>query len=184
MQMPCDLLLDLFDHMESADAAIWTEVLKHETAREDAQLRRYLLHMHTVQRAFLNAWTSQPVAFRQDFDDTTIAAELDDVRSYYAVARAFIAAQDETALGERMILPWEAWVEQYLKRPPSPTRLGETILQVISHTTHHRAQVSARLRALGGEPPPVDYIAWLWLGRPQPEWPAGEADTVRSTVGV
>jgi uncharacterized damage-inducible protein DinB len=39
------------------------------------------------------------------------------------------------------------------------------------HTVYHRGQVNARVRALGGEPPLVDYIAWLWLGRPAPEWP-------------
>ncbi len=40
------------------------------------------------------------------------------------------------------------------------------------HSTHHRGQVAARLRELGGEPPLVDFIAWLWWKRPEPEWPA------------
>ena len=47
-----------------------------------------------------------------------------------------------------------------------------TVLQVISHSTHHRAQANTRLRMVGAEPPMVDYIAWLWRGRPKPEWPA------------
>ena len=51
------------------------------------------------------------------------------------------------------------------------TTVGETTLQVPMHTVYHRGQVNARVRALGGEPPLVDYIAWLWLGRPAPEWP-------------
>jgi uncharacterized damage-inducible protein DinB len=170
-----DLLLDLFNHMESADAAVWSAVLQHESARDDAQIRNYLLHTSTVQRAFLDAWTKQSPAFRTSFDDTTLAAELEPARGYYARARSFLAAVDEASLGAAIVLPWEHWVEQHMGRKPGQTTLGETILQVISHTTHHRAQASARLRALGGTPPLVDYIAWLWRDRPQPEWPAASA---------
>ena len=39
-------------------------------------------------------------------------------------------------------------------------------LQVVLHTQHHRGQVCARLRDAGGEPPTVDFIVWLWEGRP------------------
>jgi uncharacterized damage-inducible protein DinB len=170
-----DLLLDLFNHMEAADASIWSVVLKNEAARCDPQMRTYLLHMHGVQRAFLDAWLTRPFTFRSSFDDTTLAAEFDGVRSYYAQAREFIASTDEAALAAPMVLPWVSWVDQHLKRPAAGTTLGETILQVVIHTAHHRAQASARLRALGGEPPTVDYIAWLWLGRPEPDWVTGQA---------
>jgi uncharacterized damage-inducible protein DinB len=44
------------------------------------------------------------------------------------------------------------------------------MFQVTSHSTHHRGQVNARLRALGGEPPLVDYIAWVWFGKPAADW--------------
>jgi uncharacterized damage-inducible protein DinB len=71
-----------------------------------------------------------------------------------------------------MRLPWVGWIEQQSKQTLAPTTLGETILQVISHSTHHRAQANTRLRMVGAEPPMVDYIAWLWRGRPKPEWPA------------
>ena len=175
MQIPRDLLLDLFNHMEWADAAIWNAVLTHEGARADAQMRAYLLHTAGVQRAFLDAWTKQPFTFRQNFDDTSVAEQSDSVRSYYAAARAFVASVDDAALAAPLVVPWMQWVEQHFKRPVAGTRLGETVLQVISHTTHHRAQASARLRALGGEPPNVDYIAWLWLARPEPGWPAASA---------
>jgi len=38
------------------------------------------------------------------------------------------------------------------------------------HSTHHRGQVNARLRELGGEPPLADFIVWLWWGRPAASW--------------
>jgi uncharacterized damage-inducible protein DinB len=63
-------------------------------------------------------------------------------------------------------------VEQSIVRKPESTTIGETILQVALHSIYHRGQVNARLRALGQEPPLVDYIAWIWLGRPDPKWPS------------
>jgi len=40
-----------------------------------------------------------------------------------------------------------------------------------SRGPRHRGQVAARLREIGGEPPLVDFIAWVRLGRPEPVWP-------------
>jgi uncharacterized damage-inducible protein DinB len=39
-----------------------------------------------------------------------------------------------------------------------------------SHSTYHRGQVNSILRQLGAEPPLTDFIAYLWLGRPDPDW--------------
>ena len=47
--------------------------------------------------------------------------------------------------------------------------------QVASHSTYHRGQVNARLREVGGTPPLVDYIAWIWFGRPAPNWSSAPA---------
>jgi len=44
--------------------------------------------------------------------------------------------------------------------------------QVIIHSTHHRGQVNSRIRELKGEPPLVDFIVWIWLGKPAAAWPA------------
>jgi uncharacterized damage-inducible protein DinB len=52
------------------------------------------------------------------------------------------------------------------------TTVAETMLQVTFHSAYHRGQVSARLREVGVEPPLVDYIAWIWFGRPDAPWPA------------
>jgi uncharacterized damage-inducible protein DinB len=70
-----------------------------------------------------------------------------------------------------MPLPWAGMVEQALGHPPGMTTMGETVLQVALHTLYHRGQVNMRLRELGGTPPLVDYIAWLWFGRPGASWP-------------
>ena len=68
---------------------------------------------------------------------------------------------------------WASMVERALGRAPETTTAGETVLQVALHSLYHRGQINARLREVGGEPPLVDYIAWVWLGRPAPGWPNG-----------
>jgi uncharacterized damage-inducible protein DinB len=166
-----ELLLDLFDHMEWADGQVWTAALKDDATSSDAKLRHYLLHTASVQRAFLDAWMNQPLAFRAPYDDTSLPAELSAVRRYYMPARTYLGSIDPPRLSELFVVPWVRRIERQIKRVPAPTTRGETVLQMISHTTYHRGQANARLRQLGTEPPLVDYIAWLWFGRPQPDWP-------------
>src|SRR5437773_1363713 len=67
----------------------------------------------------------------------------------------------------------DSWADQLavrLGRPPSPVTLAQTMLQVTSHSSHHRGQVNVRLRELGCEPPLIDFITWLWLGKPSADW--------------
>lgn len=130
-----------------------------------------MLHSHGVQRAFLDAWTNQPFAFRNSYNDTTIANELESVRSYYPRGRAYIEGLTADRLAAPMVVPWSKWVGKYIGRPIGPTTLGETVLQVLMHSVHHRAQANIRLRELDVPPPVVDYIAWVWHERPKPAWP-------------
>jgi uncharacterized damage-inducible protein DinB len=67
-------------------------------------------------------------------------------------------------------MPWAGHFEQHTGQPAGVHTLGESALQVILHTQHHRGQVCARLRQLGAEPPTVDFIVWLWAGRPNAAW--------------
>ena len=72
-----------------------------------------------------------------------------------------------------MPLGWASLVKRALGRAPDVTSVGDTVLQVALHSMYHRGQINARLREAGGEPPLVDYIAWVWLGRPAASWPSG-----------
>lgn len=166
-----ELLLELYRHMEWADARVWAAI--GSTKSDDTRLRSLLVHLHTVQWAFLAIWTGRPPeeAYRMPED----FASLPDVRAWaqpvYAAQHAFLTAAD-TDLGQILSPPWVAQVEAHLGRRPGPTRIGETAFQVANHSTYHRGQVNARLRELGLTPPLVDYIAWLWLDRPAAEWSA------------
>lgn len=162
-------ICDLFAHMQWADAAVWKAVLASSAATEDAKLQEVLNHLHVVQRAFLKAWRGE--AFEEGFPTFTNAITLRDwARDYYEEANAYLTKLGEDGLQQPMSLPWAALVEKRFGRPPESTTIGETALQVALHSTYHRGQMNARLRELGGEPTLVDYIAWLWQGRPAAEW--------------
>jgi uncharacterized damage-inducible protein DinB len=167
-----DLLLELYRHMEWADARVWAAAPTSDPA--DVRLRSLLVHMHTVQRAFLAVWTGRPLADAIRGPDT--AATLAEVRAWarpvYADLIGYLGTRDASRLGETFSPPWAADVQTALGRVPGPTTIGETCFQVANHTTHHRGQVNARLRELGLDPPHVDYIVWLWLERPAPVWSA------------
>jgi uncharacterized damage-inducible protein DinB len=164
-----ETLRELMHHMEWADACVWRILLAHPPAVQDSRLRDLLLHLHGVQRAFLAMWTGQPL-------DASAAAALDlpaavaHVRAYYRDLHAAAAAFTDDMLRRPIVMPGlERFEEQVGRRFEAPT-LAETMLQVASHSTYHRGQVNARLREVGAEPPLVDYIAWIWFGRPAPDW--------------
>ena len=41
---------------------------------------------------------------------------------------------------------------------PFTSDIGDILFQIINHSTHHRGQILAQLRAHGTEPPKLDYI--------------------------
>lgn len=169
--MEVQTLSDLFRHMEWADAAVWSAVLASEHGRTDTKLRDYLQHLHIVQRAFLRTWGGEPRDTPYPkFDD--VQALMEWGRSYYADAHGYLRTLTDTDASQSMPVAWAKMVEQLIGRVAATTTLGETVLQVALHSLYHRGQVNARLREVGGKPPLVDYIAWVWFGRPPAEWPS------------
>ena len=170
-----DILDDLIRHMEWADATLWRAVLEREDAELDGKLEFLLHHIHTVQHAFLRLWTGAPLEFPQaaDFDDARALALWG--REAHAAIQTFLAEADDAALASELVIPWEARMEERFGRAVEKVSVGQSALQVPCHSTHHRGQVMSRLRELGSEPPLVDYIAWLWFGRPAPPWPTEPA---------
>jgi uncharacterized damage-inducible protein DinB len=137
--------------MEWADARMWRAVARH-TGPADEKL------------GTLNTWTAQPMAFREITDFQSLDAVREWARPYYAAAFQFLDAVDEARLEEAIEMPWVAGAG--FEKPA----MNETMFQVTSHSTYHRGQVNMRLRQLGLESVNVDYIMWLWKGRPQPKW--------------
>lgn len=162
---------DLARHMEWADAEVWNAALRLPEATSDASLLERLHHLHTVQWAYLQIWRGEPVELPELPTFEGAVALRDWAREYHRQVAAHLARIDAEALGRPVTLPWaDQVVERY--GDPEPASLAETILQVVYHTTYHRGQINTRLRELEAEPPLTDYIAWIWMGRPDPDWNA------------
>lgn len=162
-------LNELYRHMEWADASVWHAVLASDPARVDKKLRELFYHLHMVQRAFLRVWRGEardtPYPTFEDAESLMYWG-----RSYYPEAFAQLKSFTDGELLKPLNVPWASMVEKLIGRAPEETTLGETALQVALHSLYHHGQINARLRELGGEPPLVDYIAWIWLGRPEADW--------------
>lgn len=159
------LLRDLYGHQVWADAEHFRAIGAHPAARDDKAIRVRLHHIALVQRAFL--WM---VGDRQEAFVITKAEDyssFDAVRAYacehHGRLGAAIAALTEHRLAESIVVPW-------FNDPPLSLSVAEALMQGALHSHYHRAQNATRLRELGGEPPPIDYIVWLWKGRPEADW--------------
>lgn len=167
--MNLNTLIDLYRQMEWADATVWNAVLASESAQTDEKLREYLYHLHVVQRAFLRMWCGEPRETPYPTFEDAKSLMLWG-RTYYDEALAHLESLSDEKISETMPVPWASMVEKRLGHAPEITTIGDTILQVVLHSMYHRGQINARLRAVSGEPPLVDYIAWVWFGKPKAEW--------------
>lgn len=166
-------LNELYRHMEWADASVWRAMLISPEARGDQKLCELFYHLHLVQRALLRAWRREPRDTPYPTFDEANSLMLWG-RSYYPELNAHFAALTDKEISQPMKLPWAELVERELGRKPEVISVSETMLQVPLHSQYHRGQINARLRAVGGEPPRVDYIVWAWLGRPEARWVTDE----------
>lgn len=158
-------------HMEWADAVIWNAVLAEPAASSDARLRQLIHHVHLVQWAYLRIWRGEPLDLPGEDDFADLPAIRDWCREYYGEIPGYLRTLDAEALERPVEFPWaDQLVERWGKALTATTQ--ETILQITSHTHYHRGQVNTRLRELGGEPPLVDFIAWIWRGKPTADWEA------------
>ena len=170
---PSDLL-PLVRQMEWADALVWNAVLALPAAHADPLTRERLHHVHGVQWAYLGIWRGEPLPLPELSSFADLPAVRAWGRDFYPRAAEVLASLDEDALRRYVTFPWAAEIGRHLGSF-HPATFAESVLQVTSHTTYHRGQVNARLRELGGEPPLVDLIAWIWLGKPGPAWEGVEA---------
>jgi uncharacterized damage-inducible protein DinB len=163
-------LRDLLRHMEWADAVVWRTVLGSAPAITDSIVKSRLHHTHMVQRAFFNIWREAPHSPNMG-TDLNLEQLVVWGKEHHARVPDYLATLRETDLDRPIVMPWASALAERLGGEPHVPSLGETMLQIASHSTHHRGQVCARLRELGAEPPLTDFIAWIWFGKPPAEWP-------------
>jgi len=164
---------DLLAHSEWADAVFFRAWGKCD--REDKELRERVSHCSGTQELFVNTLTgTNELPWKQIFAgevkppwaDRELRGfdELKEfTRGNHARLQAIAATSDPAGLERRVTVPW-------FPDPPCVVSVGEAFVQVAMHTQHHRGQNITRLRQCGGEPRNVDYIIWLWKGRPAAVW--------------
>ncbi|HEV7378072.1 MAG TPA: DinB family protein [Pyrinomonadaceae bacterium] len=166
-----NFLGELFRHMEWADSVVWTAVSASPEATDDATLSDRLLHIHLVQRGFLLVWKgigSPPQT--PNFPESQSLARW--ARQYYGELTEYLGNLSGRELARPLPIPWAQMIEARQGQAAKVATLGESLTQVVMHSTYHRGQVNLRLRELGCDPPLTDYIAWVWLGKPHPSWPS------------
>ncbi len=160
---------DLLTHMEWADAETWRAVRDLDAAQADERLRWLFHHSHLVQSIYLQAWRGDPFALTELRSYPDLRAIESWARPYYPGAAAYANSVDHALFDRPLAIPWSQMiVEKFGKE--LPVTLGESVWQVFLHTSYHRGQISTRIREIGGEPPLIDYLYWVWSGRPAPQW--------------
>lgn len=162
-------LQSLLTHMEWADAHTWRAVRNLPQAATDERLKYLFHHLHIVQLVYLQAWQRDPFAPTELSSYPDLAAIEAWARPWYARAAAFMARVDEARLDQPVEFPWAGMIAERFGTI-HPATLGESAWQVISHSTYHRGQIATRIREIGGEPPLVDFLMWVWTGKPAPDW--------------
>jgi uncharacterized damage-inducible protein DinB len=154
-------LRDLFCHQAFADAALLNAIRCHDTAARDQELRTLLHHILVSHRYWIQL--SQGLPFSVEVE-TQVPDSLDLI----------VARYQATQVQEKVWLETlrESDLARALESPFFPGRLiavGDALMQVCMHSHGHRSQCATRLRALGGQPPSLDFILWL-EDRPEPAW--------------
>ncbi len=158
-----ETLKDLYHHQAWADAELWRAVVAHPQALEDIIIKERFYHFHLAQDAFLRIVQKQPLEFKKIDEYPTMNDLYEYAKANHFVALQFMQTISEDFLADRVLIPW-------LKEPRLIVTKGQALLQGAMHSHAHRAQNSARLKKLGGKPPLLDYIAWLWKEKPEPSW--------------
>lgn len=166
-----DILKVLIDHMNWADAKIWATVLSVSEVQEDEKLKKILHHYQLTKNAFYYIWAGLPLEFPELSKFDTFCDIAEWASDYPKLIQTYMADLKEKDLSRIITIPWSDRLENVLGKKPADANLAETILQVAAHSSHHRGQVNSRIRELKGEPPLVDFIAWIWLGKPGAVWP-------------
>ncbi len=156
------LARELLAHSEWADAGLF-RAWGRSPAREHEELRRRAAHMLDVRRGFLSMLGGGPPVMPPGGPPAAFAELRDQTAASHAALRAFAAGLDPEAAARRVRIP-------FFPDPPCVVTVAEGLVQVALHTQHHRGQCMTRLRDHGGEPANVDWIIWLWQGRPAAEW--------------
>lgn len=166
------LLKDLFDHMFWADSEVWNKIFeKIKKIENDEKIKELTYHIHLVQFAFLGIWNNEKIEYPKMVEFESLKSISDWGRNNHKTIKNYISTIDEKNIFNIADVPWSKYFEKQICKKPENISTFDTMLQICLHSTYHRGQLNKRLRELDCDPPQVDYIIWLWSGKPESKWP-------------
>lgn len=155
------MLQDLVHHKNYANATLLDAIAKYEQASVDPELRHLLHHIILANRFWVALFLGRSFDIN---DESRVPESLQAVAKLYPETHEWeipwISGLHDPDLNRVVVTPFI---------PDQSFSLAQAIMQVCLHSHGHRAQCAAKLRALGGNPPPTDFIVWL-KDRPAPSW--------------
>jgi uncharacterized damage-inducible protein DinB len=158
-------LRDLLAHADWANA-VFFHTWGKSPAREHEELRRRVGHIIGVQEGFLAVLRGQPAVVPPQGPPPSHDELKKRAQASHVGLREFVESLPSDGLTRQVRIPW-------FPDPPCVVTVAEALVQVATHTQHHRGQCMTRLKDFGGEPKNVDWIIWLWKARPQGRWTEG-----------
>lgn len=159
-----DLMRDLFRHEAWADARHLGAILALPAAAADPEILERLHHYHTTQAWYLEFFRGAAPALGGLPEEPRPAIEAArSIEAYHRGIERLLDGLGESRLQTVLRFPTQEALE---------VTMLEAMLQVVTHSQHHRGQNARRLRELGAEPPATDFLVWVLKGRPKPAWPA------------
>ena len=126
------------------------EALDRDFQMGPGSLRKTLYHLFDAERWWVGNWTTGPHPFPQTADDTSIFS-LRDQWKEVAVKRNGVIAEIDDSEAQRII-------EIEAGGPPTKFRVGESVIHVAVHGSHHRAQLINMLRHVGASIKDIDLL--------------------------
>ncbi|TSA23891.1 hypothetical protein D4R75_02530 [bacterium] len=166
---------DLFGHQEWADAELWKAVEACPGALDQEDISKRFRHFHSTQYAYLQLLRGEKAdvrSFISRFGDSVPiqTVKQNAIETHRELAK-FLADLPESKLEEKLFIPW-------FKDPTFIVTTTQALVQVAMHSQYHRGQNATRLREVGGTPPTLDFVLWIWKGRPKAEWSSGNDQSI------
>jgi len=157
-------LKDLVFYQEWADAVFLKAWGKIPAAMEDTEMLKRWEHVILVQSAFHDVLKNNDSKLpRSDAELPSFSELKTRSQQNHEQFRKLISELKPGDLDRTLEIRWLA------DRPALVTPV-EALMQALLHSQHHRAQNMTRLQALGGKPVVIDWISWIWRGKPEALW--------------
>jgi len=160
-------LMDLYAYNDWANAQVFATCRDVDQARLDEQapgtygtLSDTLKHLIQVEAVYLRMLREQPLASRES---QAAQAEIRDFLAHDLPWFADLQAQIGRAYSDLVAHATDAWYAEPLPVPWFDFALTKQdgLLQVLSHSSQHRAQVFSVLGERGAVVPNIDYVFFL-----------------------